>query len=197
MTRVALIRHGPTAWNEAGRIQGRRDTPLSDGGRGEVGRWRVPAELADFAWISSPLVRAVETARLLGAPEPLATDARLAEMHWGAWEGLTLADIRRRGGETARANEDRGLDFRPHGGESPREVQVRVGSWLADIAAAGTPTLAVAHKGVIRAIFALASGWDMRGKPPHKMAWAAAHAFDIDDGGRPRIGHLNLPLVET
>ena len=96
MTRVALIRHGPTAWNEARRIQGHQDQPLSDAGRDEVARWRVPPEIAAFDWVSSPLIRAVETARLLGAPAPLATDPRLVEMDWGEWEGHTLAELRER-----------------------------------------------------------------------------------------------------
>jgi broad specificity phosphatase PhoE len=195
MTLVALIRHGPTEWNEAKRIQGRHDPPLSAAGRAEVRTWRVPAEIAAFDWVASPMSRAVETARLLGAPATLATDPRLVEMDWGAWEGLTLAEVRQSHGEAARANEARGLDFRPHGGESPREVQIRVGAWLREVAAGRRATLAIAHKGVIRATYALATGWDMMAKPKEKLAWAAAHLFELDDGGRPRIDRLNLPLV--
>jgi len=195
MTRVALIRHGPTAWNEARRIQGRQDEPLSDAGRAEVARWRVPPEIAAFDWVASPLVRAVETARLLGAPTPLATDPRLVEMDWGEWEGHTLADLRERFGAAAQANEARGNDFRPDGGESPREVQARVGDWLAEVAGGGRATLAVVHKGIIRATYARATGWDMMAKPRDKMVWAAAHLFELDDDGAPRIAELNVPLV--
>jgi len=196
MTRIALIRHGPTAWNEARRIQGRQDQPLSDAGREEVARWRVPPEIAVFDWVASPLIRAVETARLLGAPASLATDPRLVEMDWGTWEGHTLADLRARFGAVAVANEARGSDFRPDGGESPREVQARVGDWLADVAAAGRATLAVVHKGIIRATYARATGWDMMAKPRDKMSWAAVHLFDLDADGTPRVARLNVPLVD-
>jgi len=48
VTRLALIRHGPTAWNEVGRVQGQSDVPLSARGRALVGAWRLPATLAGF-----------------------------------------------------------------------------------------------------------------------------------------------------
>ncbi len=195
MTRVALIRHGPTDWNEARRLQGRHDRPLSDSGRLEVGRWQVPDEVAGFDWVASPMIRAVETARLLGAPSDLATDPRLVEMDWGHWEGHTLDELRSRLGEAARANEARGLDFRPYRGESPREVQARVRDWLGEVATRRQPTLAIVHKGIIRATYALATGWDMMGKPPEKLAWAAAHIFDLAEDGRPSIARLNISLT--
>lgn len=39
---LAVIRHGPTEYNKAGRIQGRRDIPLSAEGRAVVARWQLP-----------------------------------------------------------------------------------------------------------------------------------------------------------
>jgi probable phosphoglycerate mutase len=65
---------------------------------------------------------------------------------------------------------------------------------LAEIAAAGRPTAAITHKGVIRAVLALATGWDMLGKPPHRLSWSAAHLFRLDRAGRPRVERLNLAL---
>src|SRR3546814_16815565 len=75
------------------------------------------------------------------------------------------------------ANEARGLDFRPPGGESPRDVQDRLRPLLAELADAGEDVVAVSHKGVLRALYALASGWDLRGKPATKLAAACAPAF--------------------
>jgi broad specificity phosphatase PhoE len=89
-------------------------------------------------------------------------------------------------------HEPRGLDFRPPGGESPRAVIERIKPWLRQIAAAGVPTLAVTHRGVIRAILAEASGWDMRGKPPAKLDWRAVHFFMLDAQGRPSVERLNV-----
>ncbi|MEN8575482.1 histidine phosphatase family protein, partial [Klebsiella pneumoniae] len=69
------------------------------------------------AW-TSPLARCTETAALLGWPDARRDD-RLAEMRWGDWEGRRLADLRAEGVAAMQANEARGLDFRPAGGESP------------------------------------------------------------------------------
>jgi broad specificity phosphatase PhoE len=88
-----------------------------------------------------------------------------------------------------RDNEARGLDFRPEGGESPREVLARVREWLMQIS---EPTLAVTHRGVIRVVLAAATDWDMRGPPPVKLDWRAFHLFQVDKTGLPRIERLNL-----
>jgi broad specificity phosphatase PhoE len=190
----AVIRHAPTAWSEAGRIQGRSDPPLSPCGAAAARGWRVPPELDGFSWAASPLARALATARLLGAAEP-AIEAALAEMSWGEWEGRRLADLRAEFGAAMAARESAGLDFRAPSGESPREVAARLGPYLARLAAAGKPVAAVTHKGVIRALLALATGWDMRDKPPCRLAPAAAHLFRLDRGGRPAVERLNLPLA--
>ena len=195
MTLLALIRHGPTAYNEQGRIQGRIDEPLSAAGRDAVAGWRLPVELADSDWISSPLARARETARLLGGAAPR-IDPAIIEMDWGRWEGRRIEALRAELGEAMAENEARGLDFRPEGGESPRDVQARLAPWLAAVGNKGRPCLAVTHKGVIRAILALASGWDMTGKPPAKLRRAAAHLFTVAPDGKVAVERLNLALHE-
>ncbi len=183
MTYLALIRHGATEWNRKGLIQGHTDISLDDGGRAEVAGWTIPAELAGFHWISSPFERALETAEILSGVRP-PTDARLGEMAWGDWEGRTLADLRAELGEEMAAREAKGLDFKAPGGESPREVQIRVQPLLAEIFAAGEATVAVCHKGVIRAIYALAADWNMLGKPPEKLR----------NGWHPSPHRLNLEM---
>ena len=195
VTRLALIRHARTAWSEAGYIQGRADPPLSERGRAEAARWVLPPELEGVAWVASPLARAVETARLLGAIQ-LTTEARLIEMDWGEWEGRMLADLRTEIGAAMAENEARGLDFTPAGGESPRLVQTRVRPWLAEVARGGRAVAAVTHKGVIRAILALACDWDMTGAPPVELDWSCVHLFRLAPSGAPRPERLNLPLAE-
>src|SRR5919201_6450575 len=153
MVLLAVLRHGDTAWSAEGRIQGRTDIALSDAGRAALRALRLPPVCGEMRVVTSPLARCVETATLIGAPDA-AREARLAEMSWGAWEGRVLADLRAELGEAMRENEARGWDFRPDGGESPREVAARARAWLAEVAAHGRPTLAVTHRGVIRAIFA-------------------------------------------
>ena len=192
MTFLALIRHGPTPWNVDGRIQGHADIALDDAGRSTVRAWKVPDELAAYRWMSSPLKRTMQTARLLGVEAII--EPRLREMDWGDWEGRRIADLREELGRTMSENERRGLDFRPQGGESPREVQQRIGPWLAELGAAGEPAAAVTHKGVIRAVYALAMGWDMTGRPPDRFEDGAAHLFTLDRSGAPSVSKLNIPL---
>lgn len=170
---LAMLRHGDTAWSAEGRIQGRSDPPLTDDARAQLRRFRLPKMCADMSIVTSPLVRCVETAALLGAPQAY-REPRIAEMSWGAWEGRRLADLRAELGTQMSENEARGWDFRPDGGESPREVLARVRAWLAELKA---PTFAVTHRGVIRAVYAQAAGWDMLGKPPVRLAWDAVHVF--------------------
>jgi probable phosphoglycerate mutase len=185
MTRLALLRHADTAWSAAGRIQGRADVPLLGG------------ISLDFSFcegmrvVTSPLSRCVQTAALLGAPDA-PREPRIIEMDWGEWQGRSLAELREALGDSMAQNEARGLDFRPPGGESPREVGMRVKSWLLDVAREGIPTLAVTHRGVIRAVLAQATGWDMRGKPPAKLDWHAVHFFGLDAQGTPGIERLNV-----
>ena len=190
MTRLALIRHGPTAWNAERRLQGRSDVALSAEGRACVATWSVPQEFREFRWIASPLSRTVETATLLCGKPPL-TDAALIEMSFGAWEGRTLADLRAEFGAAMVEWEARGLDFRAAGGESPREVQDRLRPWLRRLE---EPTLAVTHKGVIRAVYALATGWDMTGEPPDELRDACIHLFVLAADGSPAIERLNVAL---
>jgi broad specificity phosphatase PhoE len=193
MTLLAILRHGPTAWSAEGRLQGRRDLPLSAEGRCRVAAWRLPPLLAGCAWRVSPLIRASETAALLGISGAVRESA-LIEMDWGAWEGHRLAELRANVPEMA-AMEAQGLDFRPPDGERPRDVQARLRPFLADIVAANMPVATVAHKGVIRALLALATDWDMRAKPPQRLADDTVHLFEIDRAGTPTVFRLNLPLV--
>ncbi|WP_119167311.1 histidine phosphatase family protein [Algihabitans albus] len=193
MTELVLIRHAETAWNAAKRIQGQRDVRLSPRGRVMAAGWTLPRDLAAHRWFSSTLDRARETAHLLGHPEatPLAA---LNEMNWGTWAGETLTDLRARHGDTMIVNEARGLDFRPEGGESPRDVQSRLRPLLMHLAAARRPCVAVAHRGVIRALYCLASGWDLTGKPPVEFDREALQRFTLSKDGTPAVLRLNERL---
>ncbi|RKZ37295.1 MAG: histidine phosphatase family protein, partial [Gammaproteobacteria bacterium] len=176
MIRLLLIRHGVTDWNEQKRIQGHTDVPLSDAAKRLWGRRRLPPDYRSATWVSSPLRRATQTAECLGAVS-LRMEDRLTEMHWGEWEGRQLAALRAEFGEAMCENEARGLDFRPLGGESPREVRDRISGWLDECLAAGESLAVVTHKGVIRAALSLATGWDMRDKVPHRLDCDCAHGF--------------------
>jgi len=193
-TAVALIRHAPTGWNEGKRLQGQSDQPLSAAGRAAAAGWRVPQEFAGYDWHVSPLSRAAETARLLGLA--CTTEPDIIEMHWGAWEGHTLQELEAKyGREAVKSRTQLGLDFRPHDGESPRDVRNRIAAWLKRCGERGIPVGAVTHQGVIRAALSLATGWTMIGQPPVEMDWASVHVFAVDESGRVEIDRLNISLL--
>lgn len=193
--RVAFIRHGPTDWNAEKRLQGRVDRPLSPAGRQTVSRWRLPASVAGFQAHRSPLLRARETAEALFGADRAIVEPALIEMSFGAWDGERLPDLRARLGPAMTRNEDRGLDFLPPDGESPRMVQDRLRPLLVDWAALDVDRVCVSHKGVIRAVYAWAVGWDMTGRPPHKLRWDAAHLFRLSQDGTPKLERLNIDLT--
>ena len=190
---VAFLRHGRTAWNDAGRMQGRADMGLSEAGRAQVRRWKLPGSLAQARVVASPLARARETAALIAAGG-FSTDEGLVEMDWGDWEGETLTTLRTRGGAAYEANSARGLDFRPPRGESPRDVQQRIAGWLSAKATVPHDVVAVTHQGVIRTVLALISGWDMTGKPPVRLADDVVHLVEI--GGSVLSATWNVPLID-
>lgn len=193
MTLVALLRHGPTIWNAEKRLQGMTDIPLSEAGRALVATWRLPEAVAGWRWQSSPLSRALETARLLQASRVEPVQA-LREMSFGGWEGSRLDELRLRFGAEMDDNEARGLDLVPPDGESPRQVMDRLRPWLATLAAGGRDTVAVTHKGVIRVALAMATGWDMRERQPLRLHWQHLHMFRAGADGSLAVEQLNIPL---
>jgi probable phosphoglycerate mutase len=193
MTLLAFLRHGRTQWNAERRFQGQTDIPLSDEGRKALAGLALPAELAGARCHVSPLVRARETAALLGLDA--AVEPRLIEMSFGRYEGRTRDELRADPDEGMAANEARGLDFRPPGGESPREVQRRLAPWLAELGQSGGRHVAVTHKAVIRAALALAYDWPMLGRAPEKLDWSRLHLFRIEPDGRLSPERMNVEMV--
>lgn len=197
MTMLALLRHAPTDWNTAKRLQGRSDVPLSDAGEKLFQSMRLPDDLEQARLIASPLSRAVRTAFLV-AGRQADIEPRLTEMDFGAWEGQTLAALRAADPDAMGAQENRGWHMTPPGGESPWMVWQRVAPLLAELAAEGGSAVAVTHKGVIRAILARAWGWDFLGRPPAKLQSGCLHRLRLLSDGTPAILALNevLPRVD-
>lgn len=190
---IALIRHAPTVWNAEGRLQGRRDTDLSPEGEAELSTWAAPGALSGFDWVASPLSRTMITARKL-AGRTVRQEPRIIEMDWGEWEGRQRTELAETLGDVFRQNEARGLDFTPPGGESPRMVQDRIRPFFAEIGRGGRPTVAVTHRGVIRAAVALATDWNFLGKSPVKGVHGAYNLLRVSDDGRLEALALDAPL---
>lgn len=186
------LRHGPTAWNAAKKIQGHSDIPLSPEGRLTVEGWQLPPFTKDWPCVASPLKRAQETARLLGK-DPRIVPA-LIEMNWGAWEGQKLTELRQRYGQKMRDNEARGLDFAAEGGETKQDVRNRVEAWLHSDSCPKEPFIMVVHKGILHVLYSLATGWDMTQKPAEKMKDSHCHHFQLTAQGNLEVRQLNIAL---
>jgi probable phosphoglycerate mutase len=91
-----LVRHGETEWSRSGQHTGRTDIPLTPAGEGQARALRSLLDGKEFALVlSSPLSRAVETARLAGFGDAVELDDDLREFDYGDDEGRTTADIRK------------------------------------------------------------------------------------------------------
>jgi broad specificity phosphatase PhoE len=158
MTVVHLVRHTAVARNWSGRCYGQSDVPLSRDGR-EAARALATeiAKLGARRLHVSPLRRARFLAGLVareaGTVE-LVIDPRLAECHFGAWEGCTWDAIYTETGDAMTGLVTAPNAFRPGGnGETTFAMRDRVMAWIADAAQleAG-PIVAICHGGPIAAI---------------------------------------------
>src|SRR5512146_1720538 len=94
-SRLWLVRHGETEWARLGRHTGRTDVPLTELGRQQARA--VAAKLVGHRFglvLSSPLSRALETAKLAGFATRVETVDDLMEWDSGTDEGRTTAQIR-------------------------------------------------------------------------------------------------------
>ena len=178
MIRLALLRHGHTEWNRAGRIQGRSDIPLDADARADLATRALPPDWQQARLVSSPLGRAMETAQLVGGRTPEAVPA-LMEMHWGEWEGQKARELHERGDAEYLPIESWGWSYRAPGGESPGDLRARLQPWLQAI---NTDTVAVCHIGVMRVLMAQATGWHFDGPAPFQIKRNRLYPLILRDG---------------
>lgn len=146
---IWLARHGETEWSLARRHTGSTDISLTAGG--ERGAGALGRGLAGHAFgrvLSSPLTRALETARLAGFADRLEVTDLLREYDYGDYEGLTTEQIRsgHPGWELFR-------DGCP-GGESPEKMSARMDRLLAFIGEPADDVLLFAHGHCLRSLAA-------------------------------------------
>ncbi len=160
-----VIRHGQTDYNREQRLQGARDIPLNETGRGQA--WTNGSALAamsdlelpldDFDGVASPMGRTRETMELVRQaagldPKAYRTDPLLVELSFGGWEGQTLAEVGAHSPDLIQLRDQGKWQFTPPGekAESYATLSVRIGQFLATVE---RPTICVAHGGVIRTLF--------------------------------------------
>jgi broad specificity phosphatase PhoE len=194
--RLIVVRHGETAWNRERRFQGRQDVPLSADGRLQaeaVARALTPESPA--AVYTSPLRRARDTAMIIAEPHGLAVTQEPAfiELSFGAWEGLTVAQVQQRFPDLyARWRGD------PHtvrfpAGEDLDAAGARVRAGLDGLQAlhADRTVIAVTHSVIARLIVLGALGlppdrlWAVAAEPggiteiEYRAGWATVHRMNI------------------
>ncbi len=166
---IFLVRHGRTTYNEEGRFQGGLDSPLTALGHEQAARngrllkrligspdgWRIQA---------SPLGRTVHTAQILcaelGEGVRFETDARLAEVRLGLWEGLTdeETEVVSPGVRAGTTRYD--FFFRAPGGETYPIFAARLANWLTQARADPQPHIAISHGVAGRVLRGLYLGLD-------------------------------------
>ncbi len=90
-----VVRHGKTIWNIENRVQGISDIPLTDEGIKEAEQLQKLVESLNIdVVISSPLKRAVDTAKIIvNSKLPINTDDRIKERSWGMNEGAKIDEV--------------------------------------------------------------------------------------------------------
>jgi probable phosphoglycerate mutase len=186
--RMVLLRHGATLWSQGGQHTGRTDIPLLDEGceqaeqAGEI--LRAHGFVSFGLVLSSPLRRAAETCALAGFQGEI--DPDLMEWDYGAYEGLTSAEIRER-----RPGWNLWQDGVP-GGERVTDVGRRADRVIERARAFEGDTLCVAHGHLLRV---LAARWI--GLPPvaGRLLLLGAGAISVLgwDWEWPAIELWNLP----
>jgi broad specificity phosphatase PhoE len=180
---VFAVRHGETAWSLTGQHTGTTDLPLTDNGRRLAERMRPTLAGAPFALVLvSPLQRARETCELTGLSDRAVIDTDLAEWNYGAYEGLTPAQIH----EVA----PYWLIFRDGcpGGETPAQIGERVDRVIARARAVEGNVALYSHGHLLRVLGARWLG----------LPVSAGQHFLLDTGTLSVLDYYRgIPAVKT
>lgn len=192
-TRIVVVRHGETAWNAAGRIQGQLDIPLNDRGRWQARR-AGQALLAEGLEViySSDLARAAGTAEAIGAAcgEPVRFDAGLRERGFGVFEGLTFEQIEARWPSQTQRWRQRDPAFGPQGGETLQGFYDRVVEAATALAQRhpGQTIALVAHGGVLDCLYRAASRQHLQAPRTWQLGNASINRLLHADAGYTLVG---------
>ncbi len=168
VTRIFLVRHGETHWNQTHRFQGRTDVPLNQEGKNQARALALTLkEEPLLAIYSSPLIRALETARSIKEVRPstpLFEEEGLTEMDLGEFDGMEAAYWSAHYQDFLKAWRSNPGSLKMPGGESLQEVQVRAIETLERITRlypSGSTLLLCSHNFVNRALLCQALGFSL------------------------------------
>ena len=144
---VVVVRHGETEWSRTGRHTGRSDIPLTENGERQARAVGEALRGREFALVvSSPLIRARETARLAGFEPELRDD--LAEWDYGEYDGLTTPQIREQVPDWTI------WGYGAVGGESVEQLAARADRVVAELLAVDGDVLVFSHGHFLRVLTA-------------------------------------------
>ncbi|MBL1433582.1 MAG: histidine phosphatase family protein [Gammaproteobacteria bacterium] len=183
VTTIDLMRHGEPVGGS--RYRGQIDDPLSDLG------WQQmrDAALDNIPWqaiISSPLIRCSAFAEELAETNdlPIDLDARLKEIGFGVWEGMTRCQLRADDPDIIRRFFRDPIANRPQGAELLTDFQHRISASIEDVVSrySGRHVLVVAHAGVIRAAMSYVLGSPIENMFRIKVSNAAITRLQFTSG---------------
>ena len=160
LRRLVLVRHGETEGNSRERLIGSGDPSLSAEGRDHMLRARASlvGHVVD-AVVTSPARRAFQSAAVLTGGAAARVEPDFKEIHFGRWEGRSLAEIEASDPALYQQWREAGADFEYPGGELRESFRKRVHRGLERLGVSrATGVLVVAHKGVIREIVRVLTG---------------------------------------
>jgi len=202
--RICMIRHGETAWNAEGRVQGQTDVPLSAVGKAQARALAVALAGERFAALyASDLARVRQTAapaaRSLGLEVRL--DPALRERHYGKFETLTYAEARELHPEDFARFKAKEPDYDFGSGESLARFHARAVACVAAIARrhAGASVLVFTHGGVLEMVRRHAQRTGLSAPRDFEIPNAAINWIEIaDEEWRVQVwaerGHLDAAL---
>ena len=179
--RLLLIRH-PKPAIEPGVCYGRLDVPAEPGEAERLVRALARREAPGLVF-SSPLQRCAAVARAMGEagwPQP-EFDPRLAEMHFGDWEGRSWDDIGREQVDAWAADI---AGYVPPGGESVRMLAQRAADFAADLARRepGGEVAIFTHAGVIQTLPRMLRGEPLEGFARTRIGYASVTVLELRGG---------------
>src|SRR5262245_6907918 len=153
---LVFIRHGQTDWNAAERYQGQLDIPMNAQGHRQAAVLKKALANARFDTVySSPLSRALETARAVAGESRIILDQRISEIHHGSWQGLTKREICKQWPDQWKRFHEQ-QHFTPPGAEPAWRVRLRVEEFLRSLK--GENILCVSHGVIIQHVRSILLG---------------------------------------